>query len=69
MDEKKQLILDIQRLLNSYEGGSITHINPALLEYMSVDELKKIIEDLLIQKEKTVDENSMWLEQFKKHNN
>ena len=62
--EKKKLISDIEQLLNSYEG-SLTTINPALLSYMSEDELKKIIGDLLHQKEKILDDNKEWLEQFK----
>ena len=66
MSEKQKLINDIQNLLNSYKGESITTINPHLLEYMDEKDLKKIIEDLLIQKENLMQTNTEWLEQFKK---
>ena len=64
---KEQLIKDIENLLNSYEGGSVTHINAAMLEFMDEDTLKSIIDSLLRQKEKTVESNVDWLEQFKKY--
>ena len=67
MDEKQQLILDIQNLLNTY-GENSTQINPALLEYMNAEELKAIIDNLLSQKETIIEENLQWLEQFKKEN-
>jgi len=66
MTEKQKLIDDIQNLLNSYEGISLTSINPKLLEYMDESDLKKIIENLLIQKENLLENNKEWLEQFKK---
>ena len=65
---KKQLIEDIELLLNSYKGEvPPTSINPALLEFMDEETLKNIIGSLLRQKE-TVNEDSLeWLEQFKKY--
>ncbi len=69
MNNKDKLILDIQNLLNTYEGTSVTTIDPALLSYMDEKELKKIIDDLLAQKEQTVENNGEWLEQFKKNRN
>lgn len=67
MDESKAaLIQDIENLLNSYEGLSTT-INPKLLEFMSDDDLKSIIDSLLTQKEQTLESNKEWLEQFKKY--
>jgi hypothetical protein len=65
---KQQLINDIQNLLNTYEGTPTTQIDPAILSYMDENDLKKIIEDLLIQKENLVEKNKEWLEQFKKDN-
>lgn len=53
--------------MNGYEGGSITHIKPDLLEFMDEESLKAIIDSLLRQKEKTVESNLEWLEQFKKY--
>ena len=64
---KEQLIKDIENLLNSYEGGSVTHINASMLEFMDEETLKSIIDSLLRQKEKTVESNVDWLEQFKKY--
>ena len=64
---KEQLIHDIENLLNSYEGGSETHINPDLLAFMDEETLKSVIGSLLRQKEKTVESNLEWLEQFKKY--
>ncbi len=65
-NKKEKLIQDIQNLLNSYQGESLTSINPKLLEYMDENDLKRIIEDLLIQKENLLQNNKQWLEQFKK---
>jgi hypothetical protein len=65
MSDKKQLITDIQNLLNSYEGIHETSINPNLLEFMDEDTLKDIIGNLLDQKEKTKEPDTEWLEQFK----
>lgn len=64
---KQQLIHDIENLLNSYEGGSVTTIDPAMLAFMDEETLKSIIDSLLRQKEKTVESNMEWLEQFKKY--
>ena len=65
---KKELIHDIETLLNNYEGETPpTSINPALLEFMDEQTLKNIIGSLLRQKE-TVNEDAIeWLEQFKKY--
>ena len=54
MNDKKQLILDIQNLLNSYVGINKTDINPALLEFMDEETLKNIISFLLSTYPKTV---------------
>ncbi len=69
MNTKRELILDIQNLLNSYEGVKKTDINPALLEFMDEKTLKEIISSLLYQKEQEKDVDMEWLEQFKKYNN
>lgn len=67
MNEGKQLLIrDIEKLLNSYEGGSITHIDPSMLEFMDEGTLKSIIDSLLRQKENVNESNLEWLEQFKK---
>lgn len=67
MNNKQQLIQDIQNLLNSYDGVKKTDINPALLEFMDENTLKDIISSLLYQKEQEKDVDIEWLEQFKKY--
>ncbi|WP_345980933.1 hypothetical protein [Sulfurimonas sp. HSL3-2] len=69
MNNKEQLIQDIQNLLNSYEDVKKTDINPVLLEFMDEDTLKDIISSLLYQKEQEKDVDMEWLEQFKKYVN
>jgi hypothetical protein len=65
MTNKEKLIEDIQNLLNTHEGIHQTDINPALLEFMDDDTLKSIIDNLLTQKENSIDSNKTWLEKFK----
>ena len=64
---KEQLILDIENLLNRYDGLKPTHIDPALLQFMDRQTLLSIIDTILRQQEKTNESNIEWLEQFKKH--
>ena len=68
MNNKEQLILDIQNLLNTHEKVTTTAINPALLNFMDEDTLKSIIGSLLNQKEVALEDDIEWLEQFKKEN-
>ncbi len=67
MNRKDQLIDDIQKLLNSYEGVKETVINPSLLEFMDEATLISIIDSLLTQKENAKDSDAQWLEKFKKY--
>jgi len=69
MSTKKQLIVDIQNLLNSHENVTNTTINPSLLEYMDEETLKQIIGSLLDQKESSIQADTEWLDQFKKEIN
>ncbi|SMP89752.1 hypothetical protein SAMN06314019_11118 [Epsilonproteobacteria bacterium SCGC AD-311-C15] len=68
MSRKKQLIEDIQNLLNTYDGIKPTSINPDLLEFMDEDTLISIIDSLLNQKEEAKESDLHWLEKFKKNN-
>ncbi len=68
MSTKDQLIEDIQKLLNSYEGVKETVINPNLLKFMDEKTLISIIDSLLTQKENVKDSDTQWLEKFKKYN-
>ncbi|OHD85345.1 hypothetical protein [Sulfuricurvum sp. RIFCSPLOWO2_12_FULL_43_24] len=64
---KEQLIIDIENLLNRYDGLKPTHIDPALLQFLDRQTLLSIIDSILRQQEKTNESNIEWLEQFKKH--
>jgi len=67
-NSKKELISDIEKLLNSYDCKTPpTVINPSLLEFMDEETLKSIIDSLLRQIENVNEENRDWLEQFKKY--
>jgi hypothetical protein len=61
----KQLIDDIQNLLNRYDGLQATSINPAFLEFMDRETLLEIIASLLKQHENITQDNLEWLQQFK----
>lgn len=63
----KELINDIQLLLNRYEDVPPTSINPDLLEFLDRETLLSIISSLLRQQENTNESNIEWLEQFKKY--
>ena len=69
MSKKRQLIDDIQNLLNTYDGIHKTSINPALLEFMDEETLISIIDSLLTQKENSKESDTEWLEKFKKYDN
>lgn len=64
---KEQLIIDIENLLNRYEGVKPTHIDPALLQFLDRNTLLSIIDSILRQQEKTNESNIEWLEQFKQY--
>jgi hypothetical protein len=64
---KEQLIIDIENLLNRYEGLKPTHIDPALLQFLDRNTLLSIIHSILRQQEKTNESNIEWLEQFKQY--
>ncbi|MFA5453787.1 MAG: hypothetical protein WC272_00540 [Sulfurimonas sp.] len=68
MRRKEQLIIDIQNLLNTYEGIHKTSINPDILKFMDENTLISIIGSLLNQKEDSKESDIEWLEKFKKHN-
>ena len=65
MSTKKELINDIQNLLNTYDGVAKTDINPNLLEFMDQATLLSIIDSLLTQKEDNKESDTEWLEKFK----
>ncbi|MBU1658347.1 hypothetical protein KKG72_04755 [bacterium] len=67
MNRKKQLIEDIQNLLNTYDDINATFINPDLLEFMDEKTLISVIDSLLTQKEESKESDMEWLENFKKY--
>jgi hypothetical protein len=64
-NSERQLIQDIENLLNGYEGLQKSYINPELLSHLDEASLKEIISDLLMQKENAVSSNLEYLQQFK----
>jgi hypothetical protein len=60
---KEELLSQIEDLI-SY-GYELT-INPSLLEYLSIDDLISIKNNLLSKKDKLSDDDKAWLEQFRK---
>ena len=62
---KEELLSDIEKLI-SY-GREEPTINPALLEYLEMDDLINTKTKLLERVGKLSDEDKEWLEQFKKY--
>ena len=64
-NEKEILLADIEKLI-SY-GRDEPTINPALLEYLSIDDLINTKVKLLERVGKLSEDDKDWLEQFKKY--
>ena len=64
-NEKEILLADIEKLI-AY-GRSEPTINPALLEYLSVDDLINTKKKLLERVGTLSEEDKAWLEQFKRY--
>ena len=62
---KEKLLADIEKLI-AY-GRSEPTINPALLEYLEINDLINTKAKLLERVGKLTEENKVWLEQFKKY--
>jgi len=65
MQDKKELIKDIQNLLNRHDGIKDSVINVSMLEFMDRESLISIINLLLDKKESIVSDNMDWLNSFK----
>ena len=63
---KEKLLTDIEKLI-AY-GRDEPTINPALLEYLEIDDLINTKAKLLERVGKLSEEDKVWLEQFKKYN-
>ncbi len=64
-NEKEILLADIEKLI-AY-GREEPTINPALLEYLSVEDLISTKTKLLERVGELGEEDKVWLEQFKKY--
>ena len=64
-NEKEILLAEIEKLI-AY-GRDEPTINPALLAYLSIDDLNNTKAKLLERVGTLSDENKAWLEQFKKY--
>ncbi len=64
MDEKEKKLKEIEELLKVY-GGDL-QIDPYVLEYLTLDELESIELNILKKQSNVIEENSQWLQQFKK---
>lgn len=62
---KEELLADIEELI-AY-GKEEPTINPALLEYLEIEDLINTKAKLLERTGKLSDEDKIWLEQFKKY--
>ena len=63
---KEKLLADIEKLI-AY-GRDEPTINPALLEYLEIEDLINTKAKLLERVGKLSEEDKIWLEQFKKYN-
>ena len=64
-ETKEELLVQIEKLI-AY-GKEEATINPALLSYLSVDDLISMRKNLLEKTGTLSDEDKAWLEQFKKY--
>lgn len=64
MSEKKKKLKEIEELLKVYDGEM--EISPYVLEYLTFEELESIEINILKNQSNVIEENSQWLQQFKK---
>jgi hypothetical protein len=64
MDKKEEKLKDIEQLLQKY-GGEL-EISSYVLKYLTLEELETIELQILRKQDSVIEENSKWLEQFKK---
>lgn len=67
MDEKTKKLREIEALLKVYDGEM--EIAPYVLEYLTLEELESIELNILKKQSNVIEENSAWLQQFKKEEN
>ncbi len=64
IDKKQEKLKEIEELLKVYDGQM--QIHPYVLEYLSLEELESIELNILKKQSNVIEENSGWLQQFKK---
>ncbi len=64
MDEKEKKLKEIEELLKVYDGEM--EIAPYVLKYLTLEELESIELNILKKQGNVIEDNSEWLEQFKK---
>ncbi len=64
MDEKEKKLKEIEALLKVYDGEM--EINAYVLKYLTLEELESIELNILKKQGNVIEDNSQWLEQFKK---
>jgi hypothetical protein len=64
MSEKEKKLKEIEELLKVYDGEM--EISPYILEYLTLEELESIELNILKSQSNVIEENSLWLQQFKK---
>lgn len=67
MDEKTKKLREIEALLKVYDGEM--EIAPYVLEYLTLEELESIELNILKKQSNVIEDNSVWLQQFKKEEN
>lgn len=64
MNEKEKKLKEIEALLKIYDGEM--EIAPYVLKYLTLEELESIELNILKKQGNVIEDNSEWLEQFKK---
>jgi hypothetical protein len=64
MDEKEKKLKEIEELLKVYDGKM--EISPYVLKYLTLEELETIELQILKKQSNIIEDNSQWLQQFKK---
>jgi len=64
--KKEELLKEIEVLL-SYNPKESTTINPSYIEYLELEDLESIKNNLIEKVRKLKEEDILWLEQFKKY--
>ncbi len=64
MSDKEEKLKEIELLLEKY-GGKL-EISSYVLQYLTLEELETIQLQILRRQDNVIEENSKWLEQFKK---